>query len=215
MPRSAAKRVDFGAGWSVTHQVTALPIDKDKLPELLGTGVFQKQTRLKRPDDNRAQEALRYLVDSPRRRAAVIINGATRSETLSASEGTYFVLHLDWEELLSYLRTPKPAVTLKEDGQCIGFGNISVDLSCMEVTSAGIPVPLTRMEFKMLRFLLEHPGQAISREGLLDQVWGYQHYPCTRTIDSHMLKLRQKLERDPANPRHFRTVHGVGYKFVP
>jgi|SRR5271167_3526364 len=114
MPRSAAKRVDFGAGWSVTHQVTALPLDKNKLPELLATGVFQKQTGLKRPDDSRAQEALRSLVDSPRRRAAVIINGATRSETLSTSARTYFVLHLDWEELLTYLRTIAEVLQVSE-----------------------------------------------------------------------------------------------------
>jgi DNA-binding response OmpR family regulator len=67
----------------------------------------------------------------------------------------------------------------------------------------------------MLKFLLEHPGLAISREVLLNEVWGYQNYPCTRTTDSHMLKLRQKLERHPGHPSHFRTVQGVGYMFVP
>jgi two-component system response regulator VicR len=55
----------------------------------------------------------------------------------------------------------------------------------------------------------------ISRDELLDKVWGYEHYPCTRTVDNHMLKLRQKLERDPSHPLHLLTVHGLGYKFVP
>jgi DNA-binding response OmpR family regulator len=54
----------------------------------------------------------------------------------------------------------------------------------------------------------------ISRDELLSEVWGYQNYPSTRTVDNHILKIRQKLERDPANPVHFRTVHGVGYKFI-
>jgi DNA-binding response OmpR family regulator len=55
----------------------------------------------------------------------------------------------------------------------------------------------------------------ISRDELLNEVWGYQNYPSTRTVDNHILKLRQKLEKDPANPEHFRTVHSAGYKFVP
>lgn len=71
------------------------------------------------------------------------------------------------------------------------------------------------MEFKVLRFLMSNPNRAISRNELLDQVWGYENYPCTRTVDNHILRLRQKLEVDLANPVHFRTVHGVGYKFTP
>jgi DNA-binding response OmpR family regulator len=61
----------------------------------------------------------------------------------------------------------------------------------------------------------QNPDRVISREELLNEAWGYQSYPTTRTVDNHMLKLRQKVERDSANPVHFLTVHGVGYKFVP
>jgi DNA-binding response OmpR family regulator len=103
----------------------------------------------------------------------------------------------------------------KEVGQRFCFGDVCIDVSCMEVTFGGRPVRLTRQEFKMLQYLLRHSGKTISRQELLDQVWGYQHYPCTRTVDSHMWKLRQKLEQDPAKPLHFHTVHGVGYTFVP
>jgi DNA-binding response OmpR family regulator len=74
---------------------------------------------------------------------------------------------------------------------------------------------MTAQEFKILRFMTQNPDRVISREELLNAAWGYQNYPTTRTVDNHMLKLRQKVEKDPANPVHFRTVHGVGYKFVP
>jgi len=66
-----------------------------------------------------------------------------------------------------------------------------------------------------LKFLVQNAERVISRDELLNEVWGYQNYPSTRTVDNHILKLRQKLEKDPANPVHFRTVHGMGYKFVP
>ena len=77
------------------------------------------------------------------------------------------------------------------------------------------PVDKRLQEFKTLKFLTQNAERVISRDELLNEVWGYQNYPSTRTVDNHILKLRQKLEKDPANPVHFRTVHGMGYKFVP
>jgi DNA-binding response OmpR family regulator len=85
----------------------------------------------------------------------------------------------------------------------------------MEVARANRIVKLTAMEFKVLRFFLFNQHRVISREELLNEVWGYDNYPCTRTVDNHVLKLRQKLEPDPAHPIHFRTAHGMGYRFVP
>jgi len=85
----------------------------------------------------------------------------------------------------------------------------------MQVTRGGQSIALTGQEFKMLKFMVQNPERVISREELLNEVWGYQHYPTTRTVDNHLLKLRQKLEKDPTNPVHFRTVHGTGYRFVP
>lgn len=96
-----------------------------------------------------------------------------------------------------------------------GFGDVSVDFAKMEVLRAGQPVAMTAQEFKVLKFLMENAERVVSREELLNEVWGYQNYPSTRTVDNHILKLRQKLERDPAQPIHFRTMHGTGYKFVP
>jgi DNA-binding response OmpR family regulator len=85
----------------------------------------------------------------------------------------------------------------------------------MEVMREHMTITLTSMEFKVLRFFVLNPNRVISRDELLNQVWGYDNYPCTRTVDNHLLRLRQKLESDPANPVHFKTVHSVGYKFIP
>jgi len=95
------------------------------------------------------------------------------------------------------------------------FDGVLVDFSKMQVMRDNQEVTLTPQEFKIVKFMAQNPNRVISREELLNDVWGYQNYPTTRTVDNHILKLRQKLEADPANPVHFRTVHGVGYKFVP
>jgi DNA-binding response OmpR family regulator len=79
----------------------------------------------------------------------------------------------------------------------------------------GQPVALTPQEFKLLKYLAQNPERVVSRDQLLSDVWGYSSYPSTRTVDSHILTLRQKLERNPTNPVHFVTVHNVGYKFIP
>jgi DNA-binding response OmpR family regulator len=95
------------------------------------------------------------------------------------------------------------------------FGEVFVDFQKMEAFRAGRPIPLAPQEFKMLKYFSQNPERVISRDQMLSEVWGYNSYPSTRTVDSHMLNLRQKLEKDPANPIHFVTVHHVGYKFVP
>jgi len=94
------------------------------------------------------------------------------------------------------------------------FGEIFVDFTRMEVTREGQPIALTAQEFKILKSFLHNEERDISRDELLKEALGYHDYPSLRTVDNHILKLRQKLERDPENPRHFLTVHGVGYRFV-
>ena len=96
----------------------------------------------------------------------------------------------------------------------VSFGEVQVDFARMQALKAGKPVALTAHEFKLLRFFLENPERVIGREELLNEVWGYNCWPSTRTVDNQILKLRQKLEADPANPVHFCTVHGAGYRFV-
>ena len=106
-------------------------------------------------------------------------------------------------------RTRKPQVP-----DLVSFGAVSVDFARMELTRDDRPVALTAQEFKILKFFVQNAERVVSRDELL-QLLGYQNYPSTRTIDNHVLRLRQKLEKDSANPVHFRTVHGAGYKFVP
>lgn len=95
------------------------------------------------------------------------------------------------------------------------FGDAAVNFLAMEAWRSGEPVTLTAMEFKLLRYMIRNEGRVISRDELLNEVWGYENYPSTRTVDNHILRLRQKFEREPSRPVHFRTVHRAGYKFLP
>jgi DNA-binding response OmpR family regulator len=117
-------------------------------------------------------------------------------------------------ELLARVRAALRRTVRTGIGDVVTFAGISVDFTKMEVNRNGEPVVLTAQEFKTLKFLIQNAERVISRDELLNEVWGYQNYPSTRTVDNHILKLRQKLESDPTNPIHFRTVHGMGYKFV-
>jgi DNA-binding response OmpR family regulator len=95
------------------------------------------------------------------------------------------------------------------------FGECEIDFEKMTAKRAGTAVVLTSHEFKLLRFFTDNPERVLSREVLLNEVWGYNSYPTTRTVDNQILKLRQKLEPDPTNPMHLLTIYGAGYKFVP
>ncbi len=108
----------------------------------------------------------------------------------------------------AWLRNPNATDTFE-------FGGVKVCFSTMEIHRNGRTVILTCKEFKTLAYLIKNPRRVISRDELLNEVWGYQNYPCTRTVDNHILKLRKKLETEPAHPKHFHTVHSSGYKFLP
>jgi DNA-binding response OmpR family regulator len=95
------------------------------------------------------------------------------------------------------------------------FGQCEIDFAKMTARRAGKLVAVTTLEFKLLKYFLTNAERALSRDELLDQVWGYNCYPTTRTVDNQILKLRQKLEANPTEPRHLRTVYGAGYRFVP
>lgn len=94
------------------------------------------------------------------------------------------------------------------------FDDVTVDVRKAEVMRAGVPIELSAKEFHLLRYFLEHRGATISRDELLQEVWGYEHTPSTRTVDVHVAWLRQKLEVNPKLPQLIVTVHGLGYKFV-
>ena len=100
-------------------------------------------------------------------------------------------------------------------GDVYQFGSVRVDLRGTEATRDGSPVALSAREFQLLRYFVERPGTTLSREELLEQVWGYSGKMFTRTVDVHVAGLRQKLEQEPKQPRFFLTVQGLGYKFKP
>jgi DNA-binding response OmpR family regulator len=95
------------------------------------------------------------------------------------------------------------------------FGECEIDFRKMTARREGASVVLTAHEFKLLKFFTENVERVLTRELLLNEVWGYNCFPTTRTVDNQILKLRQKLELDPANPRHLLTIYGAGYKFLP
>ncbi|MBL7976530.1 MAG: response regulator transcription factor [Candidatus Kapabacteria bacterium] len=94
------------------------------------------------------------------------------------------------------------------------FGNIEVNFTNQELLLHGKPVKLSAREFEVLHYLIEHEGTIVTREMLLDNVWGYNNFPTTRTVDNYILMLRKKLEENPAHPKHILTLHTQGYKFV-
>jgi DNA-binding response OmpR family regulator len=94
------------------------------------------------------------------------------------------------------------------------FGNIEVDAQRRLVTNHGSEIQLSPAEYNLLTYFLRNPNRVLTREMILQGVWGFESAPTVRTVDSHVVKLRQKLEPDPTIPRYFITVHGVGYRFV-
>ena len=118
-------------------------------------------------------------------------------------------------ELLARVRTAMRRSSRTPLTETFSFGDVKVDFKKMELWREGNLVQLTSQEFKVLKFMIQNAERVLSREELLNHVWGYRNYPSTRTVDNHILRLRQKVEKDPANPLHFRTVHSAGYKFVP
>jgi DNA-binding response OmpR family regulator len=110
------------------------------------------------------------------------------------------------------LRRSQPARALLDELQ---VGDVRVDFRSYEARKGDLPLEMTRREFQLLRALASRPGEVITRSELLDQVWGLEAYPTTRTVDNHVAGLRAKLEQDPAELTHLITVRGVGYKWVP
>jgi DNA-binding response OmpR family regulator len=110
------------------------------------------------------------------------------------------------------LRRAQPPRALIDE---LRVNDVAIDFRKYEATAGGRPLDLTRREFQLLRVLASRPGEVVTRPDLLDQVWGLDDYPTTRTVDTHIASLRAKIERDPANPERLLTMRGVGYKWVP
>ena len=127
----------------------------------------------------------------------------------------YVTIPFSPRELIARLRALMRRAWRVSPENVYAFDDVMVDFLKAEITRGGDKITVTAKEFKTLEFLIKNAERAISRDELLIQVWGYKDYPLTRTVDTHMLRLRQKLESDPSHPSHFLTVHGLGYKFVP
>jgi two-component system alkaline phosphatase synthesis response regulator PhoP len=109
------------------------------------------------------------------------------------------------------LRRPGPRHKADE----LAFDDVRIHRRARRVFKAGTERRLTRKEFDLLVYLVEHRGEVLTRERLLDEVWGYERFPTTRTVDTHVLRLRRKLEADPDRPAWIQTVHAQGYRFAP
>jgi len=105
-------------------------------------------------------------------------------------------------------------IMIKEDVDTFSFGNIYLDFKKQEATKNNKPIKLTAKEFEIMQLLIQHEGEVVTRDILLNQIWGYDIFPTTRTVDNYILNLRKKIEDDPANPRHLLTYHKSGYKFL-
>ncbi len=118
-------------------------------------------------------------------------------------------------ELLARVKAVlRRARTLPQDQDRYSFQDVEVNLRTYQVLRKGKAVGFSAKEFELLKYFLCHRGETLDRERLLEDVWGYDNYPTTRTVDAHIVHLRQKLELNPEKPRLILTVHGVGYKFV-
>jgi DNA-binding response OmpR family regulator len=126
----------------------------------------------------------------------------------------YVVKPFGTRELLARIRAVLRR-TNPETNPVISFSDVEVDLERHSVRRKGEEIKLTRAEFKLLAFFLQNPDRPLTRDVLLNSVWGYEAFPNTRTVDAHVVRLRQKLEPDSETPRHFVTMHGVGYRFIP
>lgn len=135
-------------------------------------------------------------------------------QLLEIGADDYVVKPFGVRELLARIRAVLRRAS-PEDTKTMEFGDVEVDLTRRVVSRGGAQLKLTRAEYNLLTHFLQNPDRVLSRDMILNSVWGYDSFPHTRTVDAHVVRLRQKLEPDAATPRHFVTVHGVGYRFVP
>ena len=164
------------------------------------------------------RQILARVPDSDSYRVALVSSTEPMPADHSASPASahhILFLPLTWKDISVLMPRGYGNTALVANAGGVRFGDVHVDLYLMQVVRRGKVVELTAQEFKVLKFMVLNPNRAISRDELLNEAWGYENYPCTRTVDSHVWRLRRKLESDPRNPHHFRKVSRVGYKFVP
>jgi DNA-binding response OmpR family regulator len=165
----------------------------------------------------RGQDVCRALRDADPEIPILVLTSATdevnRVLLLEMGADDYVTKPFSPRELLARVRTVIRRSRPQVPPDVFAFDDVRIDFKQMEAYRGDESIPMTPQEFKLLRYLSQHPARVVSRDELLNEVWGYNSYPSTRTVDAHILNLRRKLERDPANPTHFLTVHRAGYKF--
>jgi two-component system alkaline phosphatase synthesis response regulator PhoP len=160
-----------------------------------------------------ARELRRRGIDVP------IIMLTARSEEVDRVLGLelgaddYVTKPFSLRELLARVRAVlrRPGPRAKSDE--LAFADVRIQRRARRVFRAGTELRMTRKEFDLLVYLVDHRGEILTRERILDEVWGYEHFPTTRTVDTHVLRLRRKLEADPDQPAWIETVHAQGYRF--
>jgi DNA-binding response OmpR family regulator len=133
---------------------------------------------------------------------------------LEVGADDYVVKPFGTRELMARIRAVLRRVSA-DARKVVHFADVEVDFERRLVKRKGDDLKLTPAEYNLLAYFLHNPDRALTRDMILNSVWGYEFFPNTRTVDAHVVKLRQKLEPDPNVPRHFLTVHGVGYRFIP
>ncbi len=133
---------------------------------------------------------------------------------LEVGADDYVVKPFGSRELIARIRAVLRRAS-PEAHQVISFSDVAVDLERRSVTRRGAELHLTPAEYNLLTFFLQNPDRPLTRDVILNSVWGYESFPNTRTVDAHVVRLRQKLEPQPECPRYFLTMHGVGYRFLP
>jgi two-component system OmpR family response regulator len=147
-----------------------------------------------------------------------------RIRGFDAGTDLYLQKPFDLEELISIVRNllgrkhradgTSPRPTSKPLETVFRFGRAVVNFDTYQVTVADEPLRLTSLEMKLLRYFVEHEGSVVTRAELLEDVWGMSHTPTTRTVDNFIVNLRKYFELDPAQPKHFLSVRGTGYRFI-
>jgi len=127
----------------------------------------------------------------------------------------YVVKPFGARELIARIRAVLRRSSPDSRGKTVHFSETEVDFERRIVRRKGEEIKMTPAEYNLLCYFLQNPDRPLTRDMILNSVWGYEFFPNTRTVDAHVVKLRQKLEPDPNTPRHFLTVHGIGYRFVP
>jgi DNA-binding winged helix-turn-helix (wHTH) protein len=208
-----------GEAWMAPGRTGLVDRASNATPELFAIAITETEEIRGVYPDAHVQGALRQVFESDGMQVVITfpkrtsLNSQLSPKPISSGVQAR-VLPVSWEELVARVGSVLDHSRTKSN--VARFGDVCIDFSRMEVNrSSGEPVVLTAQEFKALKFFVSNPGRVISRDELLNQAWGYENYPCSRTVDNHVLKLRQKLEVEPSRPKHFLTVHGVGYKFLP